>query len=191
MAKNKDYLSYIAAIIRKNKKKKVNNLHLYIDTSGSIAPEQYRPIVKQFLDVAHNKRTFIFANTFSHELGEQYQLRYKGWKSKRCYEHFLNIIQPTTGGTDFVQIWNYINKSFKRQNEISIIITDFQWIPLETCPEHPQNLYYTPILPSESTSVECIKKNIRTFCDHMEPIVPNIRDHIWIPTEHEVSTCSE
>ena len=84
-------------------------------------------------------------------------------------------IPKVTGGTDYEQIWHYINQSAKRRRELSLILTDFEWTPASHFVQHPKNLYYIP----------CSNMNWKAICHYAEMFgkamlrnEPNIRKHI-------------
>lgn len=153
--------------------KKKRNIHLYIDTSSGILPEQYQPIVKQMIAIALNRRVSLLVNMFAHKLGEERKIAGKDIDKKKAWEMFLKM-EPPIGGSDFKLVWDFINKTYKRRNELSVMITDFGYsIDNIWDYKHPENLYYVPI----------DKKNVdgfrQIFCNKMEQTMEQkIREHI-------------
>lgn len=78
------------------------------------------------------------------------------------------------GGTDFENVWNYINKSKKRKQELSLIITDFGYYAPNQDFKHPQNLYYLPI---DNDDYANIRQMATEFIDSVKASGLNIRNH--------------
>ena len=94
----------------------------------------------------------------------------KGKSVAAIYREFTKV-PKVTGGTDFEQIWRYIEASRKRKNELSLIITDFEWYPRSTYAGHPKNLYYAPVSNTDWTYITRAAKN---YVDSMAHIEPNL-----------------
>ena len=132
-----------------NKQGKITNIkykpdiHLYIDTSGSITERDYQDAVKSCIYMAKKMNINMYFNSFSHVLSQTTKLNIKDKSLKAIYREFQKI-PKVSGGTDYEQIWHFINRSKKRTNEISIIITDFCYKAPTQFIKHPKNLYYIP-----------------------------------------------
>lgn len=147
------------------------DIHLYIDTSGSISVENYEYMVTACLKLAAKLNTDLIFNSFSHELSQPATLRVKSRSIKDAYRDFMRV-PKVTGGTDYEQIWQYINASPKRQSEFSLIITDFEWRPPNHHVIHPKNLYYAPCAKMDWSH---ILNDTQYFLRAMESIDPYIR----------------
>lgn len=150
------------------------DIHLYLDTSGSISEENYEASVKLAIKLAKKLNVNLYFNTFSHVMSQTTLLKCAGKSVSQIYEEFQKA-PKVTGGTDFEQIWHFINGNKKREDELSIMITDFEWYARSAFIKHPKNLYYMP----------CANMNWRSICDCANGFVkscehndPRIRAHI-------------
>lgn len=150
------------------------DIHLYLDTSGSISEENYEASVKLAIQLAKKLNVNLYFNTFSHIMSQTTLLKCAGKSVKQIYSVFQNT-PKVTGGTDFEQIWRFINAGKKRQDELSIMITDFEWSARSTFIKHPKNLYYMPCANMNWKMIcDCANHFIKS-CEHNDP---NIRAHI-------------
>ena len=94
--------------------------------------------------MARKMNVNLYFNSFSHCLSQCSHLRTKDRSLKEVYAAFQKI-PKVDGGTDYEQIWHYINSSKKRRRELSIIMTDFEWTAPNRYVKHPKNLFYIPI----------------------------------------------
>ena len=90
------------------------------------------------------------------------------------YNEFKKV-PKVAGGTDYEQIWHYINRSNKLSKEVSIVISDFQYLAPNHYVKHPRFLYYAPISKSNWSS---ITNAAESFTKSMLGICSNIRKHI-------------
>lgn len=150
------------------------DIHLYIDTSGSISEENYQDAVKACIYMAKKLNVNLYFNSFSHVLSQAAKLNTKDKGMKSIYKAFQRI-PKVSGGTDYEIVWNYINRNKKRKREISILMTDFEWTAPNRHIDHPKNLYYIPCSHMDWSSI-CYYAE--SFIRSMEPNVPGIRKHI-------------
>lgn len=163
-----------------NKQGKLQNtkykpdIHLYVDTSGSISERQYQDAIKACIRMARKLNVNLYFNSFSHCLSQSTKLHIKNKSLKQIYDQFKQV-PKVTGGTDYEQIWTYINNSPVRRKELSIIITDFDWSPRNAYVRHPKNLYYIPCSHMDWTMI-C--DSARDFCQKMTKNDANIRSKL-------------
>lgn len=150
------------------------DLHVYIDTSGSISEENYQGAIKACIQLAKKLNVSLYFNSFSHTLSQCTKLHTQDKNLSDIYKEFQRV-PKVTGGTDYEQIWNYINCSKRRRRELSLIITDFEWTPGTQFVEHPKNLYYMPC--SGIDWHKCVQY-AGDFAQAMTRNEPNIRAHI-------------
>ena len=124
--------------------------------------------------VAKKLNINLYFNSFSHCMSQCTKLRTKDKSLKQIYAVFRKV-PKVTGGTDYEQIWHYINRSKKRQRELSIIITDFEWSPPNHYVQHPKNLYY---MPCSRLDVDKMIRWAKNFVKDMQHIDPAIRSHV-------------
>lgn len=152
------------------------DLHIYLDTSGSISEENYQTAIKNCIMLAKKMNVDIYFNSFSHYLSPCYKLPLRNLTTKQIYAIF-EAIPKVDGGTEYSNIWRYINQSKTRQKEFSLLITDFEYDPPDTNFKHPDNLYYAPIDTSNS-QYQYIRYHANDFIKNMAALGHNIRNKL-------------
>ena len=150
------------------------DLHVYLDCSGSISEREYQDAIKACIKLAKKMGVNFYFNSFSHIMSTSTKLHVAGRTTKQIYQEFKNT-PKVGGGTDYEQIWHYINRSKKLGKEVSIIISDFEYWAPNHYVKHPRFLYYAPISAHNWTSITNAAKS---FAQSMLNICPNIRKHI-------------
>ena len=150
------------------------DIHLYIDTSGSISERDYEDAVKACISMAKKLDINMYFNSFSHIMSQTTRLHLEGKSKTAIYEEFRRV-PKVSGGTDYEQIWHFINKSKKRTRELSIIISDFEWCARNGYVRHPKNLYY---IPCSTMNWDMITREAERFCKSALHNEPNIRAHV-------------
>ena len=152
------------------------DIHLYIDTSGSISERDYQDAVKACIAMAKKLNINMYFNSFSHIMSQTTRLHLEGKSNEAIYEEFKKV-PKVNGGTDYEQIWHFINQdtSKKRQRELSIIISDFEWTARTATIRHPKNLYY---IPCSTMNWDSIVRHAEAFCKSAVHNDPNIRAHV-------------
>lgn len=106
------------------------DIHIYLDTSGSISESQYRDAVTNLIMLTKKIDCNLYITSFSHYVSQTTLLKTKGRSTNHIYKQFLSI-PKVTGGTDFAQVWKKIelidesNKRNARSYQLNFIITDF------------------------------------------------------------------
>lgn len=147
------------------------DIHIYLDTSGSISERNYQDAIKALIVMARKMNVNLYFNSFSHVLSQCTFLSTKDKSVQEIYATFQKI-PKVSGGTDFEQIWHYINDSPKRKRELSLIMTDFDYHPPNRYIKHPKNLYYIPV---SHTDWKSIVSYAESFAQGMKHIDPQIR----------------
>lgn len=155
------------------------DIHIYLDTSGSVSEENYKNAVLTCITMAKKLNVNLYFNSFSHVISESTRLKIKGKTVTEIYRQFQKV-PKVTGGTSFDIVWQYIMGSAKRKKEISLMITDFAYYPPDERPDYPGKLYYAPIDTSKA-SWTYVKNAAEEFCQNMYHIEPNIYRHILMP----------
>lgn len=150
------------------------DIHLYIDTSGSISERDYEDAVKACIALAKALNINMYFNSFSHVMSQTTRLHIENKSKAAIYDEFRKV-PKVNGGTDYEQIWNFINMSRKRTRELSIIISDFEWTARNTFIRHPKNLYY---IPCSTMDWKTITSNAEAFCKSAMHNDPSIRQHV-------------
>ena len=152
------------------------DIHIYLDTSGSISQENYEAGIKLCIMLAKKLDVNLYFNSFSHYLSKSVQLPLKGRSLASVYAYF-EIIPKVGGGTDFSNVWRYINISAKRRKELSLLITDFGDYAPQFNFVHPKNLYYIPI---DQSNYDDIRNSAELFLNSMINAGHNIRSQILL-----------
>lgn len=152
------------------------DIHIYLDTSGSISETNYESSVKSLIKMAKMLNVNLYFNSFSHYLSQCTHLKTRDKTTKQIYAQFQKV-PKAYGGTDFEQIWNYIENSPKRKRELSVIITDFGYYANSYYTKHPNNLYY---IPCSNMSWDEIKSMAESFYKTAVHNDPKLRNKILI-----------
>lgn len=150
------------------------DLHVYLDCSGSISERQYQDAIKACIKLAKKMNVNFYFNSFSHIMSQTTKLKLKDRSVAEIYKEFRKI-PKVGGGTDYEQIWHYINRSQKFSKEVSIVISDFEYTAPNHYVKHPRFLYYAPISTSDWS---LIRQEAAMFAKSMLSICPSIRQHI-------------
>lgn len=151
------------------------DLHIYLDTSGSITERNYEDMIKACIRLARKLDINLYFNSFSHVMSQCTYLPVKGRSTKQIYRQFQKI-PKVGGGTNYVQIWEYINASKKRRRELSIIMTDMEYsTPSHLSVPHPKNLYY---VPCSHMDWDYLVRCAQMFVNSSRHVAPDIRKHV-------------
>lgn len=124
------------------------DIHLYVDTSGSITQKDYEDSVAMFIDIAKHLNCDIYFNSFTTDISQEAVVRCRN-RSKSQIQRDIEKIPKLTGGTTIDQVWQYIDATRKNRRQLSILISDF-YVDVPRYLHHPENLYY---IPTKDTSV--------------------------------------
>lgn len=151
-------------------KKYLPDIHIYLDCSGSISEENYQDAVLMLIKFAKKINVNLYFNSYSHVMSQTVLLKTENKSVGQIWKQFRNI-PKVSGGTDYAQIWRYINESPQRMRRLSINITDFEWYPSSDHHRHPPNLHYAPI---SNTDWDTMKFYAENFGRSMQRIDPTI-----------------
>lgn len=146
------------------------DLHVFIDTSGSISEANYQDAVMMLIKLAKRMNVDLYFNSFSHVMSQEVLLRTKDKSVTRIWEEFRRI-PKVQGGTEYRQIWDYINASADRSRRLSLVVSDFEWRAQNVRSPHPRNLYYAPC---SSMNWDRIVHHAEGFTQSMKHIDPAI-----------------
>lgn len=118
------------------------DIHLYVDTSGSISQKDYEDSVSMLIDIAKKLNCDIYFNSFTTDISQETVVRCRN-RSKGQIQKDIERIPKLSGGTTIDQVWQYINASKKNRRQLSILISDF-YVDVPRYIPHPENLYYIP-----------------------------------------------
>ena len=150
------------------------DLHIWQDTSGSISTQDYERQIQTMIGIAKQLNVDIYFNSFSHMVSETTKIATKNRTNRQIFAMIENI-PKVSGGTEFVNVWEAINKTEvanKRRSKaprIHLIVSDMDYaIPhsyslLNTNPS-VKNTYYVPIRINNKRD----RENIRQFAKSIE-----------------------
>lgn len=153
------------------------DLHIYLDGSGSVSEKEYRDGMRAVIKLAKKMGVNLYFSSFADTLSQPYRLHVAGRTEQQIYDEFKKI-PKVTGGTNYEQIWHYINKSEKRQKRVSIIISDFEYTVPNHYVHHPEFLFYAPV---SSSNWKYVVQHATEFVKNMSvSICPNIRKKLFM-----------
>lgn len=150
------------------------DLHVYVDTSGSISEENYQEAVMMLIHIAKKLNVNLYFNSFSHVLSQEVMLKVENRSVQQIWQEFSKV-PKVTGGTDYLQIWNHVNANPARRQRLSLVITDFEWFPPSTREEHPKNLYYAPC---SAMDWNAMVQSAQRYAKQMHHIDPSIKQRL-------------
>lgn len=108
------------------------DLHIYLDTSGSIEESQYRSAVTMLIMITQKLKTNLYFTSFSHEILPPVKLITKNVSPAIVYSE-IKRIPKASGGTEYENVWNMID-TIGRQSHVNaqaprlnFVITDFEY----------------------------------------------------------------
>ena len=146
------------------------DIHLYVDTSGSISAEDYEDAMKICINMAKKLDVNLYFNSFSNVISTCTKIHVKGRSTSEIWAAFQKI-DKVSGGTNFENVWEYINQSQKRQKELSVMITDFADTISSKSIECPRNLYYAPCSNKNWNTLTSYAKQFCVNAIHCDPTI--------------------
>lgn len=168
------YKSFITSFMRANRRhpndpnlrgrlQKTNyrpDIHIYLDTSGSISERQYKTAVTLLICISKKLKTNLYFTSFSHVVAQPVKLNTKNASIKQIYKQ-IKLVPKVTGGTEYENVWKMIdvlekqNQYHQLSPQLNFIITDFEYDVSSTW--NPQlnsastkNTYYIPLAATQS-----------------------------------------
>jgi hypothetical protein len=134
------------------------DIHMYVDTSGSISFEDYVNSVTLLANIAKKFDCDLYFNSFTTDISQEVLVKCRN-KSINQIRQEIEKIPKITGGTSIDQVWSYINATKKNRRQISIIISDFE-VSMPNHITHPKHLYYIPTKNASKGEVEYFMNNL-------------------------------
>lgn len=151
------------------------DIHVYVDTSGSIRESQYRDTVMTLIGITRAMHVDLFFSSFADTLSATALVPTRDRNPLDVWRA-IQAIPKVTGGTNVAQIWNWVAASPRRRREFSLVITDFEfWIPSGRR-EVPENIYYAPTCDASTWSMT--RDAARVFARDMRHLTPCIERHM-------------
>lgn len=157
-------------------RKYLPDIHIYLDTSGSISTENYEDTIKMLITFAKKMGVDLYFTSFSHIMSTPVRLRIKDRSVNQVWKQFA-AVPKVSGGTDYEQIYTFINEHPVLKRRLNLVITDFEWWPGSYHIDVPENLYYVPIsVPSGYYS--SLRNSAMSFVCSMKKIDPSTGSRI-------------
>lgn len=157
-------------------RKYMPDIHIYLDTSGSISTENYEETIKMLIQFAQRMGVDLYFTSFSHVMSTPVRLRIKNRSITQVWKQFA-AVPKVSGGTDYEQIYKLINEHQTLKRRLNLVITDFEWWPGSYHLEVPENLYYVPISVPDNW-YESLRQSAMSFTHHMKTIDPTTGSRI-------------
>lgn len=152
------------------------DIHIYLDTSGSISTENYEDTIKMLIQFAKKMGVDLYFTSFSHIMSTPVRLRIKNRSITQVWKQFA-AVPKVSGGTDYEQIYKLINENPPFKRRLNLVITDFEWWPGSYHIDVPENLYYVPISVPDNW-YESLRQSAMSFTHHMKTIDPTTGSRI-------------
>lgn len=153
----------------------VPDIHVYLDTSGSISERNYKEACMAIIQLAQTLKTKLYLNSFSHVLSQPALVDIGNCSKETAWKRLQNI-PKVSGGTDFDLVWDYIHQSPQRKQELAIMITDFEYTPSNNYTRPlPQNLFY---VPCGGFDIDKLRRNATYFVNSTRRLDANLRHKI-------------
>jgi len=146
------------------------DLHVYVDTSGSISEVNYQESVIMLIRLAKKLNINLYFNSFSHVMSQEVLLHTANKSVSEIWREFQKI-PKVNGGTEYEQIWRYINASPRRRERLSLVISDFEWRARTQRVPHPKNLYYAPCGSMDWDRIVHHARGFTKSVEHIEPAI--------------------
>lgn len=156
-------------------KKYIPDIHVYLDTSGSISEANYREACMVIIALAQKLKTKVYLNSFSTYLSQPVLLDIGNCTKETAWKR-LQAVPKVSGGTEFQNVWDYIHQNNKRKSELSIMVTDFCDYP-DSNYHHPlpSNLYY---IPCGGMDINMLKRYAEQFYQNTVRLDRDLRQKI-------------
>lgn len=153
------------------------DLHVYIDTSGSISEMHYRDAVMNLIALARKLDCNLYVTSWSHVISQTALLQTKGKSKTDIYRQFL-AVPKVTGGTELENVWlkidrlDELNRKRNKSHQINFVITDFEYYldrdrRFAATDASVKNTYYVPI-STEASSWSTLVRYATDFRNQME-----------------------
>lgn len=153
------------------------DIHLYVDTSGSISAADYRDSLNIAIGISKKFNCDLYFSSFSDVLSPETKVPTKG-RTHRQIGKLIEQIPKVSGGTEFQNVWDNINALKCRKDRFNIMVTDFGY-SVDSSFTQPKNLYYTPAFDRSSNySWETVRRYAPMFINSATPYAPDISKRV-------------
>lgn len=129
----------------KVRKTKFNpDVHIFLDSSGSISEEMYSQGVYAIILIAQHLKSDLYFSSFSNALTSPVKIRVAGKSAMQIYNQILRL-PKVSGGTNFENVYRAIdeieqfNNQHSRASRLNFMMTDFEYDIEDSYQFVPQN----------------------------------------------------
>ena len=160
------------------------NIHLYLDTSGSISIEDYKTGLIAAINIAKELKSDLLITSFSTQVTEPLLLDGVRKQTPAMLLKKALRIPVISGGTDFTMVYQMIEQRAKvayrkhQQPEFNILISDMEyWFPSGyQVPKHARNTLHLSIgEPNGETDREFITSAYNAGIEKIDRLFANMR----------------
>lgn len=144
------------------------DLHVFLDTSISIDQEQYRQAVVAIALMAGRLNVALWVSSFSTVVSQPTFVDARGLGPKAVWRR-VRAIPKVTGGTDFSQVWRWVEAHPVRRARVNLMVTDFQWAPRADQTHHPASVFYAPCSTDDWPGLAQNAEHFVRACAHLDP----------------------
>jgi hypothetical protein len=131
------------------------DIHVYIDTSGSITEREYKDGLMNIIMIVKKLNVNLFFTSFSHFVAQPVLVQTKGKSVTQIFKDIQNI-HKAYGGTDYSNVWKAIdllddyNRINNKSYHLNFIVSDFEYRlrrdeHINTAKASTKNTFYLPI----------------------------------------------
>lgn len=142
------------------------DIHIFLDTSGSISEDQYKTAVTMLILISKKLNTNLYFTSFADEITPTVKLETKNASPSLIYRQ-IKAIPKVGGGTEYENVWKTIdiidrqNRSKHLAPRLNFMITDFAydvsslWTPQLHSPSTTR-LFYLPMAADQNDYQNCL-----------------------------------
>ena len=142
------------------------DIHIFLDTSGSISESQYRTAVTMLILISKKLNTNLYFTSFSDEITPTVKLQTKNVSPSLIYRQ-IKAIPKIDGGTEYENVWRTIDlidrqsRAAHQAARLNFMITDFAydlsslWSPQLHSPSTTR-LFYLPMAANQRDYQNCL-----------------------------------
>lgn len=147
------------------------DVHIYLDSSGSISEDMYAQGVYAIILIAQHLKSDLYFSSFSHRLASPVKIRVAGRTALQIYNQILKL-PKVSGGTDYENVYRAIdeiedfNNKHSRASRLNFMMTDFEYGIRDSFQFHPnnasvKNTFYMALDVGDNTRLNATCRNFQ------------------------------
>lgn len=161
------------------------DIHIWLDTSGSISQEDYQKQLQIIIRLAKKLNVDLYLNSFSHFVSETTYVATKNRSPKQIFK-LIEQVDKVGGGTEFINVWKGIDRTEKANTKrgnprrVHLILSDMDYgfptnYTLQMNNPSVKNTHYIPIRTQTPASRKNIQRFAQTLAERGGPSVGSKR----------------